>query len=354
MTSPVIAVDLATSDPRTIGARRFGLCLAAGLVLVLLLLVWSVSIGTGDISPGDAIRALVGQPETDLHHTIVVNLRLPRALVAAVAGGCLALAGALSQAATRNALASPDLTGVSAGVVLLTVLWVGFGPTSIYHPDDLLLSPLVVVVGTIGGAGAGFLVLKLASQRRGDAIRLVLTGVIVGLLLQTITSFVLMVAGTSATLEAYFWFNGSLNARVWPHWNVIWPWAAVMVPLALAGASWANLLQLGDEIATGLGTDVRKARAGLFLVSATLTAGALVVVGSIGFIGLVGPHITRRLVGGDQRRVLPASFLAGAILLSAADVGSRAFTTRALPTGTVTAILGAGFFLLLLTRAKHR
>ncbi|MGQ0743475.1 MAG: FecCD family ABC transporter permease [Acidimicrobiales bacterium] len=341
-------------DPRPLGVRKFGIALVAGLALLVLLVAWSVMIGTGDISLGDAVRALIGRPSSELDHTIVVKLRLPRALVGVVAGGCLALAGALSQAATRNALASPDLTGVSAGVVLLTVVWVGFGPTSIYHPDDLLLSPLVVVVGAVGGAGAGLLVLKLASGRKGDPVRLVLTGVIFGLLMQTVTSFILMVWGSSATLEASFWFIGSLNARVWPHWNVLWPWAAVLVPVALAGAGWANLLQLGDDVAAGLGVDVRRARAGLFLVSATLTAGALVVVGAIGFIGLVAPHITRRLVGGDLRRLLPASLLAGAILLSAADVGARAFTTRALPTGTVTALLGAAFFLMLLMRQRRR
>lgn len=341
-------------DRRPLGARHSRVALVAGLGLLAALVAWSVMIGTGDISLGDAVRALGGRAASVLDHTIVVKLRLPRALIGVVAGGCLGLAGALSQAATRNALASPDLTGVSAGVVLLTVVWVGFGPTSVYHPDDILLSPAVVLVGTVGGAGAGWLVYALSSQRRGDPVRLVLTGVIVGLLLQTITSFVLRVWGSSATLEAYFWFSGSLNARVWSHWNVIWPWAAVIGPLGLVGASWANLLQLGDDVATGLGVDVRRSRAGLFLVSATLTAGALVVVGSIGFIGLIGPHVTRRLVGGDLRRVLPGSFLCGAILLSAADVGSRAFTTRAVPTGTVTALLGAAFFLFLLLRDRPR
>jgi iron complex transport system permease protein len=341
-------------DHRPLAARHFVVALVAGLGLLVALTAWSVMIGTGDISIGDAARALTGRPLRRLDHTIVVQLRLPRALVAVVAGGCLGLAGALSQAATRNPLASPDLTGVSAGVILLTVVWVRFGPTSVYHPDDLLLSPTVVAVGALGGAGAGWIVFALASQRQGDPIRLVLTGVVVGLLLQTITSFVMMVWGSSAALEAYFWFSGSLNARVWPHWNVLWPWAIVIAPLALAGAGWANLLQLGDDTAAGLGIDVRRARAALFLVSATLTAGALVVVGSIGFIGLVGPHITRRLVGGDLRRVLPGSFMAGAVLLSAADVGSRAFTTRPLPTGTVTAILGAAFFLILLLRKERR
>ena len=349
-----LAMDPTIKDRRPLGARRFGLTLVAGLLLLVLLVAWSVMIGTGDISLGDAVRALLGRPSSRLDHTIVIRLRLPRALVGVVAGGCLALAGALSQAATRNALASPDLTGVSAGVVFLTVVAVGFGPSWIYHPDDLLLSPWSVLVGALGGAGAGALVLKLASQRKGDPVRLVLTGVIVGLLLATATSFVLMVWGSSATLEASFWFIGSLNARVWPHWNVLWPWAAVLVPVALAGAGWANLLQLGDDVAVSLGADARRARAGLFVVSATLTAGALVVVGSIGFIGLIGPHIARRLVGGDLRRVLPASLLAGAILLSAADVGARAFTTRALPTGTVTALLGAGFFLILLVRQRSR
>lgn len=351
MTAPVlIEARAATSEALPFAVRRFGLVVVVSVGALVLIVLASLTRGSVEVRPGEALDALLGRPASRVHHLVVMDLRLPRALVALVAGGCLGLAGALSQAVTRNPLASPDLTGVAAGVVLVTVLWIAFGPAWTTTPAALLLSPTVVIVGAVGGAGSGALVYALAARRRSDPVRLVLTGVVVSLILQTATAFVLMLRGDNATLGAYFWFIGSLNARAWPHWAVLWPWALFLVVLSLGGASRANILQLGDDVAGSLGLSVEAARRGLFLVSAVLTAGALVVVGAIGFIGLMAPHIARRLVGSDMRRVLPLTFLVGAVLLSGADLAGRSVTSRPVPTGVITAVVGAAFFLVLLAR----
>lgn len=330
--------------------RHFGLVLASGVAVTGVLVVVSATVGTIQVTPGEVVAALVGNPVSELHRQVVLDLRLPRALVAVVAGGCLGLAGALSQAVTRNPLASPDLTGVAAGVVFCTVAWIATGPSLGATPDQLLLQPTVVIVGGVGGAGTGWVVYALSARRRGDPVALVLTGVVVALLLSTATAFVLMLSPNSATLSAYYWFVGSLNARAWAHWAVLWPWAAITVCAAVVGASRANLLQLGDDVATGLGVDPERTRLGLFLISAVMTAGALVVVGAIAFIGLMAPHVARALVGHDPRRVQPLSFVIGAALLCGGDLAARAVAPRPLPTGVVTATLGAGFFMFLLLR----
>jgi iron complex transport system permease protein len=330
--------------------RHFGLVMAGGIAVTGVLVMLSAAVGTTRVSPADVVAALVGHPVSELHRQVVLELRLPRALVAVVAGGCLGLAGALSQAVTRNPLASPDLTGVAAGVVFCTVSWIASGPTLGATPDQLLLQPTVVIVGGVGGAGTGWVVYALSARRRGDPVALVLTGVVVALLLGTATAFVLMLSPTSATLSAYYWFVGSLNARAWAHWAVLWPWAAITVCAALVGSSRANVLQLGDDVATGLGVDPERTRLGLFLISAVMTAGALVVVGAIAFVGLIAPHVARGLVGHDLRRVQPLSFVIGAALLCGGDLAARSVAQRPLPTGVVTAVLGAGFFMFLLLR----
>lgn len=167
-----------------------------------------------------------------------------------------------------------------------------------------------------------------------------------------------MLLGSEAIGGVLVWLIGSLHGRVWVHWQILWPWAVVTLPLALACAGLANVLQLGDEVAAGLGLRVEWTRVALLGVSALLTAGAVAVVGAVGFIGLVGPHIVRRLVGEDARRVLPLSALLSAVLLLGADVIAQSliFTTAigavdtrtSLPVGAVTALLGAPVLLVLL------
>lgn len=342
------------AEQRRVSARwRFPLLLVnMGLVLALLL-VFHLGLGSVALTPTEVLAALRDLDADPVHRQIVYDLRLPRALVAAVAGALLGTAGALLQGVLRNPLAEPGLVGISAGGALAAAFWLSTGQT-LAAPGHTLPP---VVLG--GGLAAALLVYGLSWRKRADPLRLVLCGILVSAVLQAATSLVLLL-GTEALGGVLVWLIGSLNGRVWLHWQILWPWALVTLPLALACAGLTNVLQLGDEVAAGLGLRVEWARAGLLGVSVLLTAGAVAVVGAVGFVGLVGPHIARRLVGEDARRVLPLSALLTATLLLGADVVAQglifstavgAADTRAgLPVGAVTALLGAPFLLALLAR----
>lgn len=345
------------ADPRPFAARRPAAVVAIGCVLLLLVAAVHVATGTQRLGIDEVVSALLSPTADPRHRTIVWELRLPRTLVGVTAGAMLGLAGALLQGIMRNPLAAPDLLGVTAGAVLMAAVTVTFGP-SVGTLGPLL--PLIALVGGLlaGGAAYG------ASRRHGrtDPTRLILAGVLLTGVLSSATSLVVIVGGVgvSGVLQ---WMIGSLNGRVWSDWRVIWPWAAVTIPAALASSRVANLLQLGDDSATAAGLRVERARLGLLGLAALLTAGAVSVVGAVAFVGLIAPHTVRRVAGSDSRRVLPLSTLCGAGLLLSADTVAGALVVELpfdtlsppalLPVGVLTALLGAGFFFLVLRRGSR-
>ncbi len=337
----------ATAETGPWAGDRFRLAFLAAVALLAGLFVAAVALGSLTLSPGDVLDVLTGRSDNALHDIVVMDLRLPRALVAMVAGAMLGLSGALLQSITRNSLAAPELTGVSAGVILLSVLWLAYGPAGVRT------GRIVPLVAVLGGVAAGLVAYGISRRGHSDPLRLLLAGVLVSAVLQSATSMVVLV-NQGATGGVLIWTIGSLNGRVWSDWALLWPWAGVTVLLALLSAGRANLLQLGDDVAAGLGVRVERSRIVLLIVAVLLTAGALAVVGAIAFIGLIAPHIARQLAGDDARRLFPLTALVGASLLLGADVAARVVTEPIeLPTGVATSILGALFFLYLL-RGQRR
>lgn len=330
---------------------RVGIFLA--ILCLLSLLVLHIAFGQVFLTPDQVVRALINVPDELYHRQIVWELRLPRALIALIAGAMLGLAGAILQAVTRNSLAEPGLLGVSAGSVLLIVIWITYFSGQIDHSYILPLFALM------GGVGTVSFVYAISWNRRGDTSRLALAGVLVSAVLSSCTSLILL-RHTEAIGSILLWLIGSLNGRVWVHWHVLWPWALLAIPLGLLSAGAANALQIGDSAAQGLGLSVNRTRGWLLLVSALLTAGAVSIVGAVGFIGLIGPHIARQLVGQDARRLFPFSALVTAILLLGADVIAQIVSfdlplpgihlQASLPVGAVTAFMGAPFFLYLIRK----
>jgi iron complex transport system permease protein len=343
--------------------RHFPAALVGCGLLVVALLVLHIVVGTVELTPLQVWKALLGQAEDTLHAQVVLGLRLPRALVAVVAGAMIGLSGALLQSITRNPLAEPGLLGVSAGAVLAIVLFIALssGRNASSFVDAGLLLPLLAFGG---GLLTGAFTYGLSWKHGVDPVRLVLTGVLVGGMCSAFTSVLLLWANEHQLQRIVRWTIGSTAGRVWVHWHTLWPVALVALPFGLFCAGLANALQLGDDVATGLGLRAERARALLLIAAVLLNAGAVAVVGPLGFIGLVGPHMARRLVGGDARRVFSLSAVLTAVLLLAADILARtlsigwlgAFTGLAipdsagLPVGAVTALLGAPFFLYLLLR----
>lgn len=326
-------------------ARYFWPLILLSLVVLFLLVVLHVAFGSVAISPLDVIAALFNRPAVPFERIIVWDLRLPRALIALVAGAMFGLAGAILQCVMRNPLAEPEMTGATSGAVLCAVLWLAQQGGQIDQPG--LLLPFVAL---LGGFAGGCLVYLLSWSGKNATARLVLTGVLISAVLRSATSIILLLR-QEALGSILLWLIGSLNGRVWAHWDVLWPWALVALPLGLACARLANVLQLGDASATGLGLHVSWTRLSLFFIAVLLTAGAVAVVGGITFLGLIAPHIARRIVGADARRLFPFSMLMGAGILLAADTVTQSIAQPlTIPVGAALALLGAPYFLYLIWR----
>jgi iron complex transport system permease protein len=316
--------------------------LAATLLVLAAAVVAGTAFGAVRVPLADVWAALTGD-HTGGGRYIVWNLRLPRVVLAALVGMNLGLAGALLQSLTRNALAEPNLLGISAGGGLAAVAALRLWPAL---PLDRL--PLVAFAGSLAGAA---LVYGLAWRGGVSPLRLVLAGVAVGALLTAFTTGLLLTS--PITLQATMaWLAGGLANRTWTHVEAVWPYWAAGTVVAVLLARPLDVLALGDEPAAGLGLRVQWMRALLTGVAALLTGSAVAVAGLIGFVGLIVPHLARALVGPRHAYLLPVSALLGGSLLVGADAVARTIAApRELPIGIVTAVVGAPFFLWLLRRA---
>ncbi len=296
------------------------------------------------IPPGEVLSALLGGEVDPTHRAVVLRVRLPRALLAALVGAALAGSGAGFQAVLRNPLADPYLLGVSGGAALGAVACLSLGASA----------PLAVPAAAFAGAlGALALVYLVARAHRSSPHTLILAGVMVGSFASALLLFFLWAAPADPARAAIFWLAGDFSSAN-PQWL---PWAGAWAGLALL-ALWVqspalDLLTQGPDAAADLGLDVGRARLQVFAAAGALTAAAVALAGMVGFVGLVAPHAVRLLLGPGHRRLLPASALLGAAFLVAADALARSVLAPAeVPVGVVTALVGAPFFLHLLRRRE--
>lgn len=317
-------------------------CLVLAVLLVVLCLA-ALTAGSADYSLEQIINVLFYGGEGPVR-VVVVNLRLPRLVMAMEVGACLAVAGALLQAVMRNPLADPGIIGVSAGAATAatTVL--------LLYPAMLSAVPLFA----FGGAALACVLIYVLAWRGGvDPVRIILSGVAINTVLGAYTSFLQMLNSDNLSNVLAF-MNGSLSGGSWDEVYVITAYALLGLVLAFCCIKSANILQLGDDVARSLGVNVSVVRILLSAVGAFLAAATVAVAGMIGFIGLVVPHIARMLVGSDYRALLPVSTLLGAVMLLAADtLGRTMITGMEIPVGIVMAATGGPFFLYML-RKKGR
>ncbi len=328
--------------------ERFGISRTAWRVGVicffalfaLLGAVLSLINGSTDISLSQILEILAA-PGTDPHSMIIWNIRLPRTIVAALVGINLALSGAILQAILRNPLADPHLIGISSGAGVEGVV------IMILYPS---LEYLITPVSFIGAMLAAVCIYILAWKNGIKPVRIILAGVAVSAFLSAGISG-LMIFYSDRVHGALTWMIGGLAARSWPHVSIILPYTVIGLVLALASAAYLNILQLGDEMARGLGINVEVTRIVLTAIAALLAASAVSVVGLLGFVGLVVPHAARLLVGSDYRYLLPASAFLGIATITLSDTFARVvFAPIEIPVGIIMAFLGAPFFLFLLRR----
>ena len=328
-------------------SRHAVIVTAASALALVLLVVASAFIGQADVAPSSVFRAFWTADDA-LARTILFDFRLPRIVLAVLVGSQLAVSGALLQGVTRNALASPDIIGVTAGAGLVAVVMILAVPGA----------PLAAVpfAALFGGAGTGALVYALAWKKGVSPERLALTGIAVTAVAQAgVTAIVTLFVENNDVLLALQWLSGSLYGKQWDPVLLVLPWSVVGLTLAFVLSHKVDVLLLGEEAATGLGMRVQIARITLVGTAVALAASAVAVVGTIAFVGLIVPHAVRILVGSRHRVVVPLSAILGAALVLISDNLARsAFETREFPAGILTAVLGAPYFIYLITRRKTR
>ncbi|MEV0219710.1 iron ABC transporter permease [Streptomyces sp. NPDC050704] len=331
--------------------RRFGLLSA----LVVVCACVELLAGRG-MSPAVVWDVLGGGGDATERH-ILLQLRLPRLLVALGAGACLGVAGLILQSALQNPLAGPEVTGVTPGAVLGAVTATALGLAG-------WESPLAVVVAAcVGGCAGATLLWLLAGRGGGDPAQTAVYGVLVSAVLGGVTAMVLLVApGELGSVVQ--WLLGTTEGRVWQHWHLLWPWALVWGAAAWLLAGPLTLLRCGDEIAGAAGLSASRARTLALLCAVALTAGAVAAVGALGFVGLLVPHVAVAVFGADLRMTLPGAALVGAAVVCGADAASQLAsrllavgldTDRlTLPVGALTTCLGAALLLIVVRRAPGR
>lgn len=322
-----------------------GVLLALG-VLALLGMVINMGQGAYPIAPVDVVRTVLGQETGNPDHLFIIKtLRLPRMLVALLVGVALATSGTILQGLLRNPLASPEVVGVNAGAALAAVTLIVLVPTA----PAALLPPAAFA----GAALPALLIYLLARTGRGAPLRLILVGVGIAAIASALTTAIVTFGRILQVSQALIWMAGSVYGRGWEQlWQLV-PWLALFLPAAWVAARHLNALSLGDEVAGGLGSRVEALRGLLLLVAVALAGVAVATAGSIGFVGLMAPHLARRLVGPSHEGLLPAAGLVGGLLVVLADLAGRTlFAPIEIPCGIITAIVGAPYFLYLLARGR--
>jgi iron complex transport system permease protein len=336
-------------------AGRIGLL--GGLTVALLVaLVFAAGHGQLDVPPSEVLGSLMHKIGLDIgpvpHHPQGENtlwqVRFPRVVMAALAGACLATAGALMQGVFGNPLAEPGVVGVSAGAAVAAA-------TAIVFELTFAGTWTVAICAFIGGLVTTTLVYVMSRDGgRTEVVTLVLTGIAINAMTSAGLAFLMFLGDTQAREEIVFWTLGSLNGSRWEYVGVVLPMAVVGIAAAMYLAPKLDLLALGDRAARHVGVDVERLRMSTIVVVAVLTAAAVAFCGIISFIGLIVPHLIRMVAGPGHRLLVPASALGGAVLLVLADLWARTLVAYAdLPIGMLTALVGGPFFFWLIRRARR-
>ena len=322
-----------------VGRQRLLLIMLIGLLPVSLFI--ALVTGSVSISWPDIWSAFSG--ESSINQTLIMDLRLPRAISAMVTGAMLALAGVLMQVLLRNPLADPYILGISGGAATGALLSMLLGVSGYWLTGSALLGALLSM----------FIVFGLAHGRGSwTTTRLLLTGVVVATGWGALISFMLAIAPEHGVFGMLFWLMGDLGQTEMPVVGIAVIVIGLMIGIWMARN--LNVLARGEMQASALGVPVKKLRLQIYFLASLLTATAVTIAGSIGFVGLIVPHMLRLVIGNDHRILIPASAVAGAILLVLADVIARSIIApQQLPVGIITAMLGVPVFLYLLHRS-HR
>lgn len=324
-------------------SSRRGLLVIIAMITLGIFII-SLSLGSERLSLTEIMRGLLVNDGSPLRRIVWIT-RVPRVFISALVGVALALSGAALQGVMRNPLASPNIIGVSSGGGLAAVIIL-----ILYPENEYLVTP----VAFLGALGATLLIYRIAWKRGAEPLRLVMTGVAVSAMLGAGIN-TLMILYPDRVQNVILFFVGGLSTLTWEHFYGLLPYTAAGLLLCGLGANRLNILTLGDETASSLGINVERTRFFFIITASLLAASAVSVVGLLGFVGLIAPHIARLICGSNYRYLFPASALLGAALVMGGDtIGRLIISPAELPVGIVMAALGAPFFLYLLKKGGRK
>jgi iron complex transport system permease protein len=319
------------------------------IMIALLVIVFIISVSTGfaSLTPGELLRTMIGQG-TARENLILFEFRLPRIIVAILAGMGLAVSGAILQSITKNPLSDPGILGINAGAGLMVVVYIMF--FTIDSSDFLYILPLFALLGGMITAA----VIYIMSYIKGEGVeptRLVLVGVGLAAALYG----AMLTLSTRLDMEDYAFIANWMAGRIWgDDWTFVLallPWILLLIPVAVMKANVLNVLNLHENISIGVGVNVARERIVLIIIAVALASASVAVSGGIAFVGLMAPHIARSLLGPRHQSFLPVAALIGAILLLTADtIGRVILDPSGIPAGIVVTIIGAPYFMYLLAK----
>ncbi|TWI58054.1 iron complex transport system permease protein [Halalkalibacter nanhaiisediminis] len=323
------------------------------VLVALIMTVFFISLNSGvvQITPLDVLKTFAGLG-TEKDQLVLFDFRLPRMIIALLIGAGLAVSGAILQGVAQNDLADPGILGINAGAGFAVVLYIFFFQDSLTGLGTISIF-IMPFFALLGAAVAAFLIYTIAWKSGITPVRLILVGIGVNAGFAAALILFQLKMDPRDFMQATVWISGSISGSNWTFVLATLPWILVFIPLAIYKARFLNILNLGDQLATGLGVHVEKERRIMLIVAVALAGACVSVGGGIAFLGLVAPHLARRIVGPKHQILIPTSALMGALLLLIADMISRTILTPTeLPVGLVVSALGAPYFIYLLMKTN--
>lgn len=321
-----------------------------GILMVLIFTTFLVSLNMGSLSiePLDVIKTLVGQGSKS-HEIAIFKLRLPRIVIGILVGTALAIAGTILQGVTKNDLADSGILGINSGAALFVVIYIYIMNGNVYDGISnmtIFTMPIVALSGAIFGA---FLIYILAWKNGINSSRLLLIGIGINVAFTSLLTIFQLRFTTQEFNRVMAWTSGSIWGASWKYVLAVLPFILIFTLLTIYKSRYLDVLNLGDEVATGLGIEVEKERRRLIIYAVILAGVATSVAGSIGFLGLVAPHIARKLVGPKHKKLIPTAALVGSLILLVSDnIARNLIAPMEIPVGIVVAIIGVPYFIYLM------
>ncbi len=328
--------------------KRFTLIIGVLMILIITTILVGLNMGSLAIEPSDVIKTLIGQGSKS-HEIAIFKLRLPRIVIGILVGTALAIAGTILQGVTKNDLADSGILGINSGAALFVVIYIYIMNGNIYDGISnmtIFTMPIVALSGAVFGA---FLIYILAWKNGINSSRLLLIGIGINVAFTSILTIFQLRFTTQEFNRVMAWTSGSIWGASWKYVLAVLPFILIFTLLTIYKARYLDVLNLGDEVATGLGVEVEKERRKLIIYAVILAGVATSVAGSIAFLGLVAPHIARKLVGPKHKKLIPTSALVGSLILLIGDTIARnIIAPMELPVGIVVAIIGVPYFIYLM------